>query len=124
MFVRVLARVTCVAQFPREPQNGRTVVINSVADTVIATCECNATATPGGVKTALFHGELSALKLVNPLGFDFRPRPDSPLVGAGAVVPGISPSPPGGGHPDIGACQHDEGRWTAGCKGLVGCDAM
>lgn len=93
-----------------------------MADTLEGTCECNASSTAGGVKTAVFHGELPQLKLVDPLGFDFRPRPDSPLVGAGVVVPGIIPPAPGGKHPDIGAYQHDGEPWTAGCTGLVGCD--
>ena len=56
------------------------------------------------------------LRLRDPAGFDFRPASDSPLRGAGVVVPEIAPPGPGGGPPDVGAYQHaDQSPWQAGC---------
>ena len=44
---------------------------------------------------------------------DFRPKPGSPLIDAGEIIPGITESYKGKA-PDIGAYEHGEWRWVPG----------
>jgi len=58
------------------------------------------------------------LRLVDPAAMDFRPRDDSPLVDAGAVIEGIT-GQCGGAAADIGAYEHGEPRWLPGHRNAL-----
>lgn len=103
-------------QYPRQTQNGQTTILNSIASVKSAKCGCNATSPVGGTFKGMYAGELASLKLANSDGYDFRPLPNSPLIGAGVQAPGDPKI-----HPDIGAYQHDAPRWVAGCRGRPEC---
>ena len=51
--------------------------------------------------------------LMDPAGFDFRPKAGSPLIDAGRVVPGYTDGYVGAA-PDLGAYEFGGKRWTAG----------
>ena len=106
-------------QYPlSSQQNNRTVMLNSAARNDVGepcSCKSNWTGPPGGTQRGIVEGDTAAqLKLVDPGGFDFRPAPDSPLVGAGVPYPPFTP--PGSAAFDAGAYQHDDAQpWIAGC---------
>ena len=54
------------------------------------------------------HLNETEMKLVNPGGWDFRPRADSPLRGAGVTHANTN-------NTDIGAYQFGEEHWSPGC---------
>jgi len=121
-------------QFPLLPvQNENSLVANNAARTI--TGDARGTDYPFEANlVANYRGE--DLKLVDPAGFDFRPRPDSPLVDAGTPVTGLDARVrsaaesagmairlpeitglSGRGRedaPDVGAYEHGEESWTAG----------
>ena len=53
--------------------------------------------------------------LADPAHLDFRPRPGSPLIDAGKVIPGITDGHKGTA-PDVGAYEHGGERWVPGCR--------
>ena len=53
--------------------------------------------------------------LADPADFDFRPRPDSPLVDAGLVIPGMTDGFHGSA-PDIGAYESGQDAWRPGIR--------
>ena len=58
------------------------------------------------------------MQLRDPANFDFRPRDQSPLVGAGVVHAPEVPARADGMLPDIGAYQADDSEetmWRPGC---------
>jgi hypothetical protein len=67
--------------------------------------------------SALVHNNLQkadiAAMLVDPDHMDFRPKKGSPLIGAGAVIPGYAEAV-NGKNPDIGAYQSEGERWVPG----------
>ena len=67
--------------------------------------------------SALVHNNLQkadiAAMLVDPENGDFRPKKGSPLIGAGAVIPGYAEAV-NGKKPDIGAYQSGAERWVPG----------
>ena len=67
----------------------------------------------GDILTHNFQG--TDYRLADPAGFDFRPRPDSPLVDAGIVIPGITDGFHGSA-PDIGAYESGQDPWRPGVR--------
>ncbi|MFW6161818.1 MAG: hypothetical protein ACODAJ_03560 [Planctomycetota bacterium] len=57
-------------------------------------------------------------KLCDPQHLDFRPAPGSPLIDAGAPLPGITGEHEGQA-PDIGAYEHGGEPWVPGCRNGV-----
>ena len=113
------------AQYPLAPeQNGNSSIFNSAALNDFGyPCSCHNASDqrhPGGNQSAIFHGGLSSLKLVDVAHFDFRPQPSSPLVDKGVVWPPLTDGFVGAA-PDIGAYEYGGERWLAGCQGLPGC---
>jgi hypothetical protein len=120
-------------QFPRQLQNDRSQLFNMAAHSLGGACGCSNNgshlAPCGGNKTAIFGGppctvagiacDLVALKLQDPEHFDFRPTAGSPLVDAGAIIPPYTDGYHGTA-PDVGAYEHGEEAWRAGCQGLGG----
>ena len=102
-------------QYPRMPQGVNTMTFNTAGNKTDGSCGCNPDAGFGGNVTALFRGELAAMRLQDPAAFNFVPRPDSPLVDAGAIIP---PYTDGfvGKAPDIGAYELGGPSWGAGCR--------
>ena len=58
------------------------------------------------------------LELIDPEHFDFRPRPDSPLIDAGQFIPGITDKFCGLA-PDIGAYEYGQEYWIPGHQNLL-----
>jgi len=92
-----------------EKQNEHSETFNNCARTIRGQRGDQAVP-PTGAAANNYEGEDPAL--VDPEGFDFRPRADSPLVNAGRPVPGITD----GEAPDVGAYEHAAEPWTAGCR--------
>ena len=67
--------------------------------------------------SALVHNNLQKVDIApmlrDPDHMDFRPKEDSPLIGAGAVIPGYAEKV-NGKNPDIGAYQSGGDRWVPG----------
>jgi Pel9A-like, right handed beta helix region len=93
-----------------EHQNANSRIFNNIALTV--TCDNKGTAFPPGEKVGNNFLEVIP-PLVNPKAHDFRPRPNSTLVDAGQIVPGITHGYPGAA-PDIGAYEVGGERWVPG----------
>jgi len=98
-------------QFPLlKVQNAHSEIFNNAARTI--TADNNGKTFPEGKNVGNnFKG--SFLKLVNPRNFDFRPRPGSPLIDAGRIIPGFTDGYRGKA-PDIGAYEYGGERWLAG----------
>jgi len=112
-------------QYPFDPaQNSKSQVFNSAARNDFGfPCSCHNSSYlhhPGGNQSAILNLPGTDLGLANVSGMDFRPLAGSPLIDAGIVWP---PYTDGftGSRPDIGAYEHNQERWTAGCQELPGC---
>ena len=60
---------------------------------------------------------INAYELVDPDGFDFRPKEGSSLIGSGKVIQGVNDDFEGDA-PDVGAYEYGGERWVAGCRSL------
>ena len=103
-------------QFPLlEVQNAHSLIADNAALTITG----DARGTPFRFAENLDHNYQGRDPgLVDPAHFDFRPRPDSPLVDAGRVVEGIT-GPIVGKAPDIGAYEAGAPRWVPGYRNAI-----
>jgi hypothetical protein len=103
-------------QFPLLPvQNANSLIANNAALTIAGD---NKGMPYPFEKNLLANYQGRDLKLVDPAGMDFRPRDDSPLVDAGAVVAGYADGYVGAA-PDVGAYEHGQPRWLAGHRNAL-----
>jgi len=108
-------------QFPLLPvQNVHTEIRNNVAPAI--TCNGKGDPFPPGPNVSNNFLD-SDPQLVDPRGFDFRPREGSPLIDAGRVVPGITDGFKGKA-PDIGAYEFGAEPWKAGADWTDGVPAL
>ena len=98
-----------------ENQNEDSLLINNCAPAIVSTGRPSQPPLPGDNSNNFSKG---GPKLVDPAGFDFRPRGDSPLVDAGRAVEGIT-APFEGKAPDIGAYEHGGDHWLPGHRNGV-----
>lgn len=93
-----------------ERQNQHSTIANNAARTITGDNQ----GTPYGLAENLANNyQGDDLRLMDPAQFDFRPQPDSPLVDAGKVIPGITDGYKGKA-PDIGAYEVGSPPWQAG----------
>ena len=98
-----------------EHQNEDSLLINNCAAQIVSTRRPSQLPLPGDHSNNFTAGEP---KLVDPSGFDFRPRRESPLVDAGRAVDGVTP-PFAGKAPDIGAYEYNGEHWLPGHRNGV-----
>ena len=125
----------CVPGCPRAPyaqQNAHSQIFNTMAGRIHGSpCSCNSSYTllPGGNISGFYSVNVSR-DLMDPSNFDFRPKSGSPLIDAGVIFPpytsadnNVNQAGFQGAAPDIGAMEHGQPAWTAGCTGLFGCNS-
>ena len=98
-----------------EHQNEDSLLINNCASQIVASRRPSQSPLPGDNSNNFSKGDS---KLVDPANFDFRPKPDSPLVDAGRAAEGIT-APFEGKAPDIGAYEYGGDHWLPGHRNGV-----
>ncbi len=96
-------------------QNEDSLLVNNCAAEIVASRRPTPTPLPGDHSNNLTKGDP---KLVAPDEFDFRPRPDSPLIDAGRAVDGVT-APFEDKAPDIGAYEYGGEHWLPGHRNGV-----
>jgi len=92
-------------------QNANSQIFNNAARTVVGNQGRRTPFPPGDNLANTYRGADPGLVDVGK--WDFRPRPDSPLVDAGRVIPGFTDGFQGKA-PDIGAYEHGGDHWKPG----------